>query len=107
MLTRIDAHQHFWHPARRDYGWLETLQGEAARRLQRPILPAELAPVLAQHRIDHTVLVQAAPTEAEGDFLLGLAEQHAFIAGAVVWMDMESASFESKLDARRAHPKFV
>lgn len=107
MLDRIDAHQHFWHPARRDYGWLEALQGEAAQRLQRPILPAELAPILAQHHIDKTVLVQAAPTEAEGDFLLGLAEQHAFIAGAVVWMDMESPDFEARLAARRSHPKFL
>jgi L-fuconolactonase len=107
MLTKIDAHQHFWHPARRDYGWLEALEGEAARRLQRPILPAELEPVLAHHGIDQTVLVQAAPTEAEGDFLLALAEQHAFIAGAVVWMDMESAEFESRLAQRRQHPKFV
>ena len=107
MLTRIDAHQHFWHPSRRDYGWLEALQGETARRLQRPILPAELAPVLAQHHIDKTVLVQAAPTEAEGDFLIALAEQHAFIAGAVVWMNLESPEFEARLAERRRHPKFV
>jgi len=107
MLTRIDAHQHFWQPARQDYGWLEALEGEPARRLQRPVLPAELEPILAQHNIDKTVLVQAAPTEAEGSFLLSLAEQHAFIAGAVVWIDMEGADFEAKLAARLAHPKFL
>ena len=107
MATRIDAHQHFWHPARRDYGWLEALEGEPARRLQRPILPGELAPILAQHHIDKTVLVQAAPTEAEGAFLLSLADQHTFIAGAVVWIDMESAEFETKLSALMHHPKFV
>lgn len=106
MLTRIDAHQHFWHPARKDYGWLEALEGEAARRLTRPFLPEELAPILARHGIDHTVLVQAAPTEAEGAFLLSLAEQHAFIAGVVVWVDMASEDFEANLSRHLEHPKF-
>lgn len=107
MLTRIDAHQHFWHPARRDYGWMEALEGEPKRRLERPFLPADLAPILARHRIDHTVLVQAAPTEAEAAFLLSLAEQHTFVSGAVVWLDMESDAFERRLDAHLAHPKFL
>src|SRR5688572_5832544 len=85
---RIDSHQHFWDPARKDYGWIEALEGEAARRLRRPILPAELAPELGRQRIEGTVLVQAAPSEAEAEFLLSLAEQHTFIAGVVVWLDM-------------------
>lgn len=104
---RIDSHQHFWDPARRDYGWLEALEGEAARRLQRPIFPEELAPQLGQGRIDSTVLVQAAPTEAEGEFLLALADQHDFIAGVVVWLDMEAADFEQRLARLQQRPRFV
>jgi len=104
---RIDSHQHFWDPARRDYGWLEALEGEPARRLQRLILPAELAPQLAQGRIDSTVLVQAAPTEAEGEFLLSLADQHDFIAGVVVWLDMEASDFEQRLARLQRRPRFV
>jgi L-fuconolactonase len=104
---RIDSHQHFWDPARRDYGWLEALEGEAARRLRRPIFPAELAPQLAQGRIDSTVLVQAAPTEAEGELLLALADQHDFIAGVVVWLDMEAADFEQRLARLQQRPRFV
>ena len=104
---RIDSHQHFWDPARRDYGWLEALEGEAARRLQRPIFPAELAPQLAQARIDSTVLVQAAPTEAEGEYLLSLADQYDFIAGVVVWLDMEAEDFEQRLARLQQRPRFV
>jgi L-fuconolactonase len=104
---RIDAHQHFWDPARRDYGWLEALEGEPARRLQRPFLPSELRPILERHAIDRTVLVQAAPTEAEAEYLLGLAEQHAFIAGAVVWLDLEAADFERRLEAMQRRPQFL
>lgn len=86
---------------------MEALEGEAARRLARPFLPADLAPILARHGIDRTVLVQAAATEAESAFLLSIAERHAFVAGVVTWLDMESDDFESRLDAQMAHQKFV
>jgi len=103
---RVDAHQHFWLPDRVEYAWMKPLRGEAARRLVRPVLPAELEPILAHHEIAQTVLVQAATDEAEADFLLELAERHAFIAGAVVWLDMESPDFGRELARRSAHPKF-
>ena len=57
MTLRIDAHQHFWHPARGDYGWLR-----ADLPICRPYGPADLAPHLRNCGIDGTVLVQAAPT---------------------------------------------
>ena len=104
---KIDAHQHFWDPGRKDYGWIDDLQGEAAVRLRRPILPPELAPLLTAEQIDSTVLVQAAATEDEGHFLLSLADREAFIAGVVVWLDMEAADFEERLDALRGRTKFV
>jgi len=104
---RIDSHQHFWDPARKDYGWIEALDGEAARRLRRPILPAELRPELARARIENTVLVQAAPSEAEAEYLLSLADEHAFIAGVVVWLDMEASDFEQRVARMQRRPKFV
>jgi len=106
-MLRIDSHQHFWDPARGDYGWLEALQGQAATRLKRAILPPELEPILARHGIDQTILVQAAPSEAEAAFLLSLADRHPFIAGVVVWLDMESSGFERELARLRGHPRFV
>src|SRR5690606_7920188 len=57
--------------------------------------------------VDYTVLVQAAPTEAETRFMLDLADENDFIAGVVGWLDMEDDAFEVKLDALRGHPKFV
>lgn len=104
---RIDAHQHFWLPARIDYAWMKPLVGVAARRLVRPVLPAELAPILAHHGVSQTVLVQAATDAAEADFLLSLAESEAFIAGAVVWLDMDRSDFERELDRRATHPQFL
>jgi L-fuconolactonase len=86
---RIDAHQHFWRRDRGDYHWLDP-SAPALRPIYRDYLPADLAPQIASAGIDRTVLVQAAATVAETRFLLGLAREHAFIAGVVGWVDFES-----------------
>lgn len=104
---RIDAHQHFWLPARDDYAWMKSLSGEAARRLCRPALPAELEPILAHHGVRQTILVQAAETEAEAEFLLSLAGQCSFIGGVVIWLDMTRPDFERRLSHFSAAPKLV
>src|ERR1041384_3379393 len=85
----------------------DPLEGEARRRRVRRVLPPELEPILAHQGVVQTVLVQAAMDEAEAGFLLSLAERHAFIAGAVVWLDMESPEFERQLAERSAHPRFL
>ena len=84
-MTRIDAHQHFWSLARGDYGWL-TPEMEP---IYRDFLPGDLQPLLAAAGIDGTILVQAAPTVAETEFMLGLAREEPFIRGVVGWVDFE------------------
>ena len=66
----IDAHQHFWSLARGDYDWLTP----DLDSLYRDFLPADLAQILSNNRIDGTVAVQAAATIAETEYLLALAE---------------------------------
>lgn len=85
-MTRIDAHQHFWRVGRGDYGWLTPDK----TTLYRDHLPPDLAPHLAAADVTRTVLVQAAPTTAETDFLLDLATETPFVAGVVGWVDLES-----------------
>ena len=84
-MTRIDAHQHFWSLARGDYGWLTP----ELEPIYRDFLPGELKPLLAEAGIDGTILVQAAPTVAETEFMLGLAREETFIRGVVGWVDFE------------------
>lgn len=84
-MTRIDAHQHFWSLARGDYGWL-TPEMEP---IYRDFLPADLGPLLTEAGIDGTILVQAAPTVAETEFMIGLAREEPFIRGVVGWVDFE------------------
>jgi L-fucono-1,5-lactonase len=108
MFEKIDAHQHYWDTREHNgYGWIEALEGEPRRRLCRPILPPELEPLLARAGISRSVLVQVAETEAEGHYLLSLAERCPSIAGVVIWLDMEAADFAARLAHFRQHPKFV
>jgi len=76
---QIDSHQHFWRLERGDYGWLTP----ALAAIHRDYGPDDLAPILARHEIAKTILVQAAPTVAESEFMLALAERTPFVAGVV------------------------
>lgn len=99
----IDAHQHFWHPARGDYGWMP--RGDPV--LDLPYGPTDLAPLLSQAGVDRTVLVQAAPTVAETEYMLGIADATAFVAGVVGWVDFERHSDRETLARLARHPKLV
>ena len=100
---RIDAHHHLWHPARGDYGWMPV----DAPILNRPYGPADLAPTLAAGGIDATVLVQAAPTSAETEYMLGLADATPWIAGVVGWVDFEDRSQRATLERLARHPRLI
>lgn len=100
---RIDGHQHFWKADRGDYHWMTP----AVPTLSRDYLPEDLRPLLAKHGIDRTILVQAAQTVAETDFLLDLTRDNDFIAGVVGWLDMESPDFAQQFDRYRKNPKFI
>ncbi|HEX8667550.1 MAG TPA: amidohydrolase family protein [Allosphingosinicella sp.] len=100
---RVDAHQHFWRLDRGDYGWLTPALG----RIHRDFLPHDLAPLLAQAGIDRTILVQAAPTEAETDFLLELAAATPFVAGAVGWIDFDAPDAAGRVEQAAARPGLV
>lgn len=99
----LDSHQHFWKIARGDYGWM----GPHVAPLLRDFLPDDLRPLMARTGITRTIVVQAAETEAETDFLLDLAENTDFIAGVVGWLDMDDAAFPERLAHYRNNPYFV
>ncbi|MBP1990170.1 amidohydrolase family protein [Paenibacillus eucommiae] len=100
---RIDAHQHYWKLDRGDYGWLTSEK----TTLYRDFLPEHLQPHLASQSIDRTVLVQAASTVAETEFMLSLCEKEPSIAGVVGWLDMESDNFKTDFLRLRANKYFV
>ncbi|HUH91655.1 MAG TPA: amidohydrolase family protein [Casimicrobiaceae bacterium] len=89
MSGRVDAHHHVWTVARGDYGWLRPTPALAP--IYRDFSLAELRPLLAAAGIEATVLVQAAPTVAETEFLLDVArESGGLVRGVVGWADLEA-----------------
>jgi L-fuconolactonase len=103
-MSRVDAHQHYWQVSRGDYGWMSA---PAVAPIRRDFLPADLEPHLVHHRIESTIVVQAAPTTAETDFLLELARSHESIAGVVGWLDLEAPDFPDQLARYSQHGKFL
>ncbi|HSF65409.1 MAG TPA: amidohydrolase family protein [Paracoccaceae bacterium] len=100
---RIDAHQHFWDPARGDYGWIPP--GDAV--LDRAYGPADLWPMMQAAGVDGTVLVQAAPTLAETEWLLEIAAATPFVQGVVGWIDFDDPGQRRELDRLARHPKML
>ncbi|MFK7868070.1 MAG: amidohydrolase [Roseobacter sp.] len=99
---RIDAHQHFWQPARGDYDWMP----QDIAVLNRPYGPTDLAPALAAEGIAGTVLVQAAASVAETHYMLGLADATPSVLGVVGWVDFEAEDHRKVMQTFAAHPKF-
>ncbi|KAF1687907.1 amidohydrolase [Pseudoxanthomonas broegbernensis] len=97
-MNRLDAHQHYWRPARGDYGWLTPAMDVLYRNWQ----PSDLRPLLAAHDVAATVLVQAAPTEAETEELLRIASEEPTVAGVVGWVDLEAGDAPARIGALAA-----
>jgi L-fuconolactonase len=92
---RIDAHHHVWTLARGDYGWLTP----ALAPIYRDFQLSDLAPHLAAAGIKGTILVQAAPTEAETRFLLDVADEADVVHGVVGWIDFDAPDALARIDA--------
>ena len=100
---RIDAHHHLWTLARGDYGWLTPDLAPIYRDFRLP----DLAPHLSAAGIEGTILVQAAPTEAETMFLLDIAENAELVRGVVGWTDFDAADGVARIDALAARNLLV
>ncbi len=98
----VDAHQHFWDPERGDYGWLRP-----DNPIHRIFAPVDLQPLLTEVGVDATILVQAAPTPAETDYMLGIARQTSSVLGVVGWIDLLAPDAADQVRARASDPLFL
>ena len=98
----VDAHQHFWNPARGDYGWLKP-----DNPIHRVFSADDLRPLMAQAGVDATIIVQAAPTPAESDYMLGIARTTPWILGVVGWIDLGAADAVKEVQHRAGDPLFL
>ncbi|HLA51737.1 MAG TPA: amidohydrolase family protein [Flavitalea sp.] len=103
---KIDSHQHFWSVKRpNDYGFLVPDAGV----LYRDYLPENLQSHLIAAGVSYTVLVQAAESLEETDYLLDIAAKTNFVGGVVGWInfDQNCGAFEKQLQKFLRNPKFI
>lgn len=98
---RIDAHHHFWDPARYSYPWMD---GDAMEPVRRAFGPGDLRGIVDEEHVDGTVLVQTLSSLAETREFLGLAAATDFIYGVVGWADLTSPGVADELDALLQSP---
>jgi L-fuconolactonase len=89
----VDAHFHCWQLARGDYGWLKPSLTPIYRDVSISDWQAQAVP----RGVTGGVLVQAAPTDAETEFLLGQADAHPCVLGVVGWTDLAAANAPARI----------
>ena len=99
---KIDAHHHLWQPARGDYDWM-TMDNEI---FARPYFPPDYLAVAEASGLERSVIVQAAATTSETEYMLGLADATDMIGAVVGWVDFEDPSQIETLARFAGHPKF-
>lgn len=98
MTLVVDAHHHFWDPARREYPWL----GDELATIRRRYGPEDLRPLLEANGVERTVLVQTVSNLDETREFLAAAAANDFIAGVVGWVDlMDPAVGETLAELRK------
>jgi L-fuconolactonase len=103
VVTRIDAHQHFWRYDSAEYGWID----DSMAVLRRDFMPADAAREMAPMGFDACVAVQARQTLEETRWLLALADADPVIAGVVGWVDLQADDVQAQLEQVASHPKLV
>jgi L-fuconolactonase len=101
LAIHVDAHQHFWDPARYSYPWMA---GEVMDPVRRAFTPDDLLPSLRTANIDGTVLVQTLSSVHETREFLELAAATDFVHGVVGWVDLTSPTVGDDLDALLEDP---
>lgn len=91
---RIDAHRHYWDPAKNAYSWMPT-DGVLARAY----LPGDLDEDDSAAEFIGSVVVQAAATQEETRFLTGWAARRPDILGVVGWVDLAADDVEAQLES--------
>ncbi len=96
----VDAHHHFWDPARATYPWMTDTLAPIRRRFG----PEDLRPLLAANGVERTILVQTRSSLDETREFLATAAEHEFIAGVVGWVDLTAPDVADRLAQLRAGP---
>ena len=97
---RVDAHHHFWDPARATYPFLT----DELASIRRAFDPADLAPLIDAAGIDATLVVQTRSSVEETEEFLATAAVTPFVRGVVGWVDLRDPAAGDAIARLRAAP---
>ena len=103
MMEKLDCHMHIWRLQRGDYDWLTPDLGSIYRDFDLKDVWDE-AEACGVRQI---ILVQAAASAAETDFLLDIAETDERVAGVVGWVDFEADDAAKQITRRAENPHLL
>lgn len=99
----VDAHQHVWDLRRVDYPWLTADAGV----LYRSFAMGEVLGDFDAHGVAQSVLVQAADSDEETDFMLEVARAHPVVAGVVAFVPLhDPVRMAGRLEGLAREPLF-
>jgi predicted TIM-barrel fold metal-dependent hydrolase len=101
--SAIDAHTHFYDPARpQGVPW----PSKDDKRLYRTVLPGEFKKLTQPFHIAGTIVVEASPWLEDNQWLLDLAAKDTFIVGVVGRLDPYSDDFAKNFERFAKDPLF-
>ena len=98
MSLVVDAHHHFWDPARHHYYWMT----DNVAAIRRHFGPEDLRPLLAPSGVDWTLVVQTISSMDETREFLRIADETEFVAGVIGWVDLTHSSVAKALSELRS-----
>ena len=96
----VDAHHHFWDPARATYPFLT----DELAAIRRRFGPDDLQPLLEAAGVERTILVQTRSDLGETREFLATAAAMTFIGGVVGWVDLADPAAADAIAELRAGP---
>jgi hypothetical protein len=81
----VDAHHHFWNPARIPQPWMTDEHTAIARTFE----PPDLEPLLADCGVGRTVLVQSAASDEDTDYMFEVAGAVEWVGAIVGWCQLD------------------
>ena len=87
-MTVVDSHMHLWDLDRVDYPWLST----GVDPINRSFAFSDIASDLRQFDIDAVILVQAADSDADTDYMIEIARAERAVVGIVGCVPLDQPS---------------
>ncbi len=102
-MKLIDTHLHIWNLDKVVYPWLSPDLGILYQNYELDQMPS----LMKESEVSHAILVQAANSLEETDFMLQSAEQKDFVVGVVGWLPLlEPSQAALFLEKYKQHPLF-